>query len=164
MKQYLLPFLVGVALVACILVSFLIGKGRGYTEGYDAAMNQPHQADTIVKVETITIDRPVEVVRWKEREKLVYVPVDSLIYVHDTTFVAMEREFKQYSGEEYEAVVSGVDPALESLKIFRKEMVVTNTMTQKRKWSFSVVAGPSVLYNGDFYSGIGVTLGFGYNF
>lgn len=138
----------------------------GYRKGYDVALNLPHQPDTVWRTETHYIEKPVEVVKWKDREKPVYVPVnkDSLVYVHDTTYIALPREFKQYSGEEYEAVVSGVEPALESLKIFKKEMVVTNTITQKKKWSFSVVAGPSVLYNGEIYSGFGVTLGFGYNF
>lgn len=166
MKQYLVPFLVGVCLVSCCLVFFQIGRAGGYQKGYDDALNLPHVPDTVYRTKVVTIEKPVPVVKWVDREKPVYVPVkvDSLVYVHDTTFIALPREFKQYSGEEYEAVVSGVEPALESLKIFKKEMVVTNTITQKKKWSFSVVAGPSVLYNGEIYSGFGVTLGFGYNF
>lgn len=163
LKQYLIPFFVGVALIACGIVTYQIGRAGGYQRGYDDALALPHKADTVWQDKPVYIDKPVPVVQWRDREKLVYVSKDSLIYVHDTV-PALPREFKQYSGEEYEAVVSGVEPALESLKIFKKEMVVTNTITQKKKWSFSVVAGPSVLYNGEIYSGFGVTLGFGYNF
>lgn len=39
MKEYLLPFLVGVALIAIGIVTFVIGRERGYGEGYSAAMN-----------------------------------------------------------------------------------------------------------------------------
>lgn len=165
MRQYLLPFLVGVALVAAILMSFLIGRGRGYSEGYEKAMNEPHKADTIVKVKTITIDRPVEVVKWKEREKPVYVPVDSLIYVHDTTFVAMEREFRKYGDERYEAQVSGIDPTLDWINVNQKTEYVTNTVVEKRRWSFGATLGPGVFYDfKEVKPGVGLTVGVTYNF
>ena len=165
MRQYLLPFLVGVALISSGLVLFLIGRGRGFSEGYEKAMNEPHKADTIVKVETITIDRPVEVVRWKEREKPVYVPVDSLVYIHDTTFVAMEREFRKYSGKEYEAVVSGIDPTLDWININQKTEYITNTVVEKRRWSFGATLGPGVFYDfKEVKPGVGLTVGVTYNF
>ena len=167
MKQYLIAFLIGVGLVACMLVMFLIGKERGYGMGYSDAMNQPHKADTVWKETPVYIDRPVEIVKWKDREKLVYVPykVDSLI--HDTTFVSLPREYKQYGDDRYEAVVSGIDPVLESIKIQQKTAYITNTVVEKKRWSFGVHVGPGVFWPGQgsqVQFGLGAVAGFGYNF
>lgn len=165
MKQYLIPFLVGVALIACGIVTFQIGKAGGYQRGYNEALNLPHKPDTVWKVDTHFVYQPVEVVKWKDRERLVYVKVDSLVTVHDTTYVAMEREFKKYTGDHYEAQVSGVAPALDWIKVFPKTAYISNTVVQKKKWSFGVTAGPGAFFNGkDVQFGVGAVVGFGYNF
>lgn len=164
MRQYLIPFLVGVSLVACGLVTFQIGRAGGYQKGYDDALNLPHIPDTVYRTKVVTIEKPVPVVQWKEREKLVYVPKDSLIYVHDT-IPALPREFKQYSGEEYEAVVSGIDPSLDWIKISQKTAYITNTVVQRKRWSWSVSVGPGVFWDGKAVKpGAGIVAGFGYNF
>lgn len=167
MKEYLLPFLVGVALIAIGIVTFVIGRERGYGEGYSAAMNEPHKADTVEVIKTIEIEKPVPVVQWKDREKLVYVPVP----VHDTTEVhdtiALPREYRQYGDDRYEAVVSGIDPVLERIKINQKTEYITNTVVEKKRWSFSVTAGFGGVYDfGDrrVHGGPGVLFGGSYNF
>lgn len=164
MKQYLIPFLVGVALIACGIVTFQIGKGLGYDKGFAEALNQPHKADTIWKTDTHFVDRPVE--KWKTKEKLVYVKVDSLITVHDTTYVALEREIKGYKGEHYEAQVSGVEPSLDWIKVFPKTAYIQNTVVQKRKWSFGVSVGPGVFWNGgkEIKPGVGAVAGVQFSF
>ena len=116
LKKYLFPFLVGVAIVAIGIVTFQIGRAGGYQIGYDDALNLPHVLDTVWRTKLVTIEKPVPVVQWKEREKLVYVPKDSLIYVHDTV-PALPREYKQYSGENYSALVSGIAPSLDWINI-----------------------------------------------
>lgn len=138
----------------------------GYRKGYDVALNLPHQPDTVWRTETRYIEKPVEVVKWKDREKPVYVPVnkDSLVYVHDTTFMPLPREYKQYSEENYTAQVSGIDPALDWIKIQQQTAYITNTVVDKRRWSFGITAGPGVLWNGSFHGGIGVVAGIQYNF
>lgn len=164
MKQYLVPFLVGVCLVACCLVFFQIGRAGGYQKGYDDALNLPHKPDTVWRTKLVTIEKPVPVVQWKEREKLVYVPKDSLIYVHDTV-PALPREYKQYSGENYTAQVSGIDPSLDWVTINQQTAYITNTVVQKKRWSWSVTAGAGIYWNGSqVQPGLGITAGFGYNF
>lgn len=163
MEKYLLPFLVGVAFVALCIVTYQIGHGAGYADG----INQPHKADTVWREKTVYVDKPVEVVKWKDREKLVYVPVnkDSLVYVHDTTFMPLPREYKQYSEENYTAQVSGIDPALDWIKINQKTAYITNTVVQKKRWSWSITAGPGAFWNGgNVQFGVGAVVGFGYNF
>ena len=165
MKQYLLPFIVGVALVACILVSFLIGMGRGYSEGYEKAMNEPHKTDTIVKVDTHFVDRPVE--KWKTKEKVVFVPVkvDSLVTIHDTAYIALERERKGYSGDDYELEITGIEPNLEWIKTYQKTQYITNTVVEKKKWSFGVSAGPGIVWDGkEVKPGAAIIIGLQRNF
>ena len=162
MKQYLIPFLVGVAFIALGIVTYQIGHGAGYAEG----INQPHKPDTVWREKTVYVDKPVEVVKWKDREKPVYVPVnkDSLVYIHDTTFIALEREYKLYDGENYQCQVSGIDPALEWLKINQQTAYITNTVVDKRKWTFGITAGPGILYDGKIHAGLGIVAGVQYRF
>ena len=167
MKQYLVPFLVGVALVACCLVFFLIGKETGWQKGYDYAISQPHKADTVEVIKTIEIEKPVPVVQWRDREKLVYVeiPVHDTTEVHDT--LALPREYRKYEDDRYEAVVSGIDPILERIKINQKTEYITNTVVDKKRWAFSVTAGFGAVYDfGDksLHGGPGVLFGGSYNF
>ena len=170
MRQYLVPFLVGVCLVACCLVFFQIGRAGGYQKGYDDALNLPHVLDTVWRTKLVTIEKPVPVVKWKEREKPVNVPakVDSLVYVHDTTFMPLPREYKQYSEENYTAQVSGIDPALDWIKINQKTAYITNTVVQKKRWSFGVSAGPGIFWTtgaaADIAFGMGIVAGLQYNF
>ena len=164
MKQYLIPFLVGVAIVAIGIVTFQIGRAGGYQKGYDDALNLPHVPDTVWRTKLVTIEKPVPVVQWKEREKLVYVPKDSLIYVHDTV-PALPREYKQYSGENYTAQVSGIDPTLDWLKINQQTAYITNTVVQKKKWSFGVSAGPGIVWDGkEVKPGAAIIIGLQRNF
>ena len=168
MKQYLVPFLVGVCLVASMLVTYQIGRGIGYDKGFaEGLVSIPPRTDTVWRDKPVYIEKPVEVVKWKDREKPVYIPVkeDSLVYVHDTTYIPLPREFKQYSGEEYTAQVSGVDPALDWIKINQKTAYITNTVVQKKRWGWNVTAGAGVYWNGSqVQPGLGITAGFGYNF
>lgn len=170
MKQYLIPFLVGVAIVAIGIVTFQIGRAGGYQKGYDDALNLPHKPDTVYRTKVVTIEKPVPVVQWKDREKPVYVPVkvDSLVYVHDTTFMPVPREVKQYSEENYAAQVSGVAPSLDWIKINQKTAYITNTVVQKKRWSFGLSAGPGVFWTtgaaADIAFGMGIVAGLQYNF
>ena len=151
---------------AILLVLLTCSWFWGYRNGYDVALNLPHQPDTVWRTETHYIEKPVEVVKWKDREKLVYVPVnkDSLVYVYDTTFVALEREYKLYEGENYQAQVSGIDPVLDWIKIQQQTAYITNTVVDKRRWTFGITAGPGVLYDGSFHGGVGVVAGVQYRF
>ena len=110
-----------------------------YRKGYKAALALPNKPDTVWHTDTHFVEKPIEVVKWKDREKLVYVPVNKDSLVHDTTYIALPREFKQYSGENYTAQVSGIDPTLDWLKINQQTAYITNTIEKPThyKWSLS---------------------------
>lgn len=144
LKNYLIPFIVGVAFIASGIAIYQIGRRRGY----DDALALPHKADTVWQDKPVYIDKPVPVVQWRDREKIVYVPVkeDSLVYVHDTTFMPLPREFKQYSGENYTAQVSGIDPSLDWLNINQKTAYITNTVEKPIPYDWTLSAFGEVGY------------------
>lgn len=166
-KNYLLPFIAGVTIVACCLVFFQIGKANGYQRGYNAAINEPHKADTVWKEKIVYRDSLVEKIKWVDREKLVYVPVhdSTLVYVGDTVYLAQPMEHKLYSDENLEAEVSGIQPTLDWYKIHQKQAEITNTVYVTKHWNFGIKAGAGVFWDGkEIKPGLGAVFGFGYDF
>ena len=164
MNKFLLPLLVGIALVASSLVFYFIGKGNGYQSGYADALSS-FKSDTVVVRDTIVYDHPVEVIKWKEKEKTVYVAVRDTVVRNDTAYVVLPREHKVYEDSSYKAEISGIEPRLEWIQVNQRTVTITNTIQDKRRWTFGVTAGPGVFY--DFKKvkpGVGIVFGFGYNF
>lgn len=99
--------------------------------------------------------------------------------VPDSALVDIPIERKVYEEDSlYRAVVSGprigkTGPSLDSLLIFSKTttITVTNTVPEyipapRRRWSFGITAGPSVLAtpSGQVHAGLGATIGWQYRF
>lgn len=163
LKQYLLPFAIGAAFILWTAVFFSVGKRAGYEKGYNERIEP--KRDTIVQVDTHFIDRPVEV--WREVEKPVYIAIrdTQIIRTTDSVFVALKRESKRYSGDEYQAQVSGVEPQLDWVKVFPKTMTITERVVEKKRWGFGVSVGPGVYWNGtQVQPGLGAVVGFQYRF
>lgn len=131
-------FVLAVLLIA--VASYIAGgvKGRrtgreiGFRAGYEAGWTAPRPADTLVVRDTLLIDRP-EVV-YQYIEKPVYLPLKDtmLVTIHDTTYIALEREVRGYSGEDYKAQVSGVAPALDWIEVFPKTITITSETPAKK--------------------------------
>ena len=113
-------------IAVCVLIlvggfSYKIGHHFGYKDGYSAY----HPSDTVVVVDTHTVYQPIEVEKWYEKEKLVYIPVHDTTTIHDSTYIAVPREVKQYQDSTYMAQVSGVDPSLDWIKVYQKTTTIT---------------------------------------
>lgn len=143
-----------------------IGLEKGWAAGYEAGYAAVHPSDTLVRVDTLLIDRPVPV--YTEVEKPVYLAVTDtmLVSIHDTTFVALQRTAKGYSGEDYAAQVSGVEPALDWIKVYPKTITITEWAEppQPGRWTFGVAAGPGIVWNGKVHGGVGIVAGVQYRF
>ena len=158
------PILILLAVfLACCTVCFFYGRGKGYKAGYQKGLGVAKR-DTLVIVDTHFVDKPVEI--WKEREKVVYIPIVDTQIVHttDSVFVALEREKRGYSGEDYECQVSGVMPSLDWIRTFPKTTVITETKIDKPRWTFGVSAGPGLLYDGKIHAGVGIVAGVQFRF
>ena len=184
-RDWRTPVFFVLAVLCVCLVSYFAGrvKGRrigwekgaeaGYAEGYAAV----HPSDTLVRVDTLLIDRPVpESSKPSGTEALLLgtiaelsARVDSLRAAKpDTAFVEVPVpiEVKTYKGEDYEAQVSGWHPSLDYIKTFPKTITITEWAEppQPGRWSLGVTAGPGIVWDGKFHGGIGAVLGVQYRF
>jgi len=136
------------------LCGFFIGKAK-----YDKPIIETVTRDTVTIMDTIPhyYPKPVEVEKVRTEYKWLtrVQPVgktDTLVQ-HDSVLVEVPIESKHYHAEEYDAYVSGYLPSLDSINVYRKETIITETITktinQKRKpWGIGIHAG----YGYDFKS------------
>lgn len=163
MKRILVIFGVIVVIALAFFLTAKISNKRGYSNGYSDAFNSIKK-DTLVIHDTTRIEKPVEVVKWKD--KLVYVPVTDTIVKNDTTYIALQFEKKEYRDSTYTAQVSGYKPNLDWIEVYQKTQIVTQTIeVPKKGWSFGIGFGPGVLYNDTgFHGGIAITFGGTFSF
>ena len=163
-------FFVLAVLCVCV-VSYFAGrvKGRrigyevGWSEGFAAGWAAPHPADTTTRTDTIFIDRPVEVVRWRDRVE--YLAVTDTIRIADSVFVEVPIEVRQYADSTYRAQVSGWHPSLDWIEVFARTQTITSTIVKEApRWSLGVTAGPGLLYDGKLHAGLGIVAGVQYRF
>lgn len=148
-------------LVHVIIAIFMLLLG--YTlGGYHASQGISSSTETIIRTDTIrdTIPevRDSIVVRWK----IVRVPsVDTITNeLHDSVYVQLPITQKEYADSNYHAWVSGFEPKLDSLYVFPKTIITTNTkvVNARKPWGVGVQLGVGT-YNGKVspYIGVGVS-------
>lgn len=116
-----------VAIAGAVLIGFLSGFG-GYAFGKRARIVQ---RDTITRVE-LRVDTHKVFVPKLVVQKIIdkeYIPVVDTMRIHDTIFVALEREQKEYADSEYRAIVSGIRPSLDFIEVYPKTKIITQTIT-----------------------------------
>lgn len=126
--------------------------------------------DTLTITHTDTIYK--DSIQVKETLKTVIV-LDTL-YIHDTILL---YEQKHYQDSLSDIWISGISPNLDSVRYFipYKETIIEIEKTSQieRKWGCSLIVGPYIGYGIGVHNnqlimspeiGIGITIGFGYNF
>lgn len=164
-KNFLYVFLAGVLFaIGCYLCFFL---GQSYPKNFKEKIVK----DTLVIRDTIIIKEPIEKIRWKEKDKLVYIPIVDTLIIHknDTAYIAMQEEKVEYEDKEYKAVISGIHPKLEEISVYPKNIYITETKKEifVKHWNFNITAGPAIIYDFNdkkIRSGAGILFGFGYSF
>ena len=165
-EKYATLFIVACVMVLVIGFACKISHRRGYSSGWADCLASA-KSDTLIVTDTLRIDHPVPEYVYIDREKPVYLPVHdtALVVIRDTTYIAVEREIKGYSGDDYRLQVSGVAPALDWIEIKKSTEYITNTIPDVRRWTFGISAGPGLVY--DFHgihAGLGVVAGLQYRF
>ena len=163
-------FFVLAVLCVCVVSYFAgrvkgrrIGREVGYSEGFAAGWAAPHPADTATRTDTVFIDRPVEVVRWRDRVE--YLAVTDTIRVADSVFVEVPIEVRQYADSTYRAQVSGWHPSLDWIEVYARTQSITSTIVKEApRWSLGVTAGPGLLYDGNLHAGLGIVAGVQFRF
>ena len=129
------------------LCGFFAAKGI-----YDQPLQESVIRDTVTLYDTIVqyTPKPVSVERVRTEYKwLPVVRTDTVtrtdyIAYHDTALVEVPITSKHYQSPEYDAWVSGYEASLDSIKVYSKETVITETITRMKppnRLSLDVEAG-----------------------
>lgn len=114
-------------LVAALVAAVSVLSWRlGYRSAVPESIETP-KADTLIVRDTVTVEYPVPILTTITDTLLVAYP--DIVIIHDTTFVQLPKERKEYSGKDYRAVVSGYQPSLDLIKVFPETKVVTRTIS-----------------------------------
>lgn len=161
------------AVFLALLASFALGwtvSSRMAARRARTPGNVRIRRDTLVLRDTLRIDNPVEVERWRVRRDTILVAVTrtDTIVVGDTLFVPQPREAVLYEGAEYSAQVSGVAPRLDWVEVRPVTLVVTErVLASAPRVGAGVQAGLGVQYglaggrwDAGPYVGLGVQLRF----
>ena len=115
------------ALIAVFL--FIIGVAlfriRGLEKEIDALKNAPTDTITIVKTDTLRIAEPVPVYKYIKEKEYVTITDSLLVYDTITKVIELPREYLVYKDTSYRAVVSGVQPRLDSIEVYSKTITET---------------------------------------
>lgn len=118
------------------LCGFFLGKGI-----YQPTFKEKVARDTVVVHDTITDYQPVPVDSAMVRYVTRYLPrvvtdtvvKTDVITCHDSVLVEVPITSKHYGSKDYEAWVSGYEPSLDSIKVYRETQVITETITRTVK-------------------------------
>ena len=133
-----------------------------------AFKNAPADTSTSKKIGTVYIDNPQLIAKYESDKEKVAIEVKKLkkqlaealnlppdtTLIHDTTtqLVFLPREYLVYKDSSYRAVVSGVQPRLDSMEVYQK--TITQTITK-------YVSKPAPILKG--YGGFGASKEIGGN-
>lgn len=137
------------------LCGFFIGKGI-YQPTYGGKVAR----DTVCVRDTVFDYQPAPVDSAKIRYVTRFLPVVrrdtvsrvELITLHDSAQVEVPITSKHYQAKEYDAWVSGYEPSLDSIKVYKETQYITETITRTVKGSklffLDVGAGCEYQFNG----------------
>ncbi len=138
----------GLIAVFSLIIGIAIFRIRNLEKQIDELKNAPADTITIHRTDTIKVEKPKIVYKYKKDT----VVIPDTAFIHDTVthLIELPREYLVYKDTTYRAVVSGVQPRLDSIEVYRPTVTTTITKyvtkTKKTKWGFGVQAGYG--YNG----------------
>lgn len=135
-------------LVAALVAAVSVLSWRlGYRTAVAEAIETP-KADTLIVRDTVTVEYPVPILTTITDTLLVAYP--DIVIIHDTTFVQLPKERKEYSGKDYRAIVSGYQPSLDLIQVFPETKVVTRTISvpsrKRSHFALSLQAGYGITF------------------
>lgn len=152
------------------LLLMLLTAGIGFLLIYMCA-RMSAETETQVKVvyKEVFYERPAPVVSKILPDRYFFIPVEkaTVVTVHDSTFVQVPVEQKEYQDTLYHAWVSGYKPQLDSIRLNIPTTYITTTVTKPApRFSFGVTVGPTFVVTpaGALHGGIGATFGLQYRF
>lgn len=147
--------LIGVGITVAVLLGFCVGRKCGRNAPGEP---QPSKVDTLYIRDTTIITEPQKEPTPDVLIKEIPIPVadsaaiDSLLHectrlerVGDSLQLILLRVQRHYSDTTYDAWVSGIDPNLDSLKIYQASTIITNEIpviqVRRSRWGIGIQAG-----------------------
>lgn len=133
-------FAAGCIAASFLAIAFVLGRVTAPREPVE-----PLKCDTVIvtRVDTITREKPVYYT--VRQVDTIRIAVRDTVRQQDTLFVELPREQRAYRDTSFEAWVSGVEPALDSIRIFAPVQCVTVTervpVKVPTRWGLGVSAG-----------------------
>jgi hypothetical protein len=141
-------------LMYCALVALLLLAGLAIYNRCSKANVVRVERDTIVVYDTIPDYHPVPKDSIVTKYVTRYLPVvshDTIDHflevtkmVHDSVLVEVPITSKHYGNDTYDAWVSGFEPSLDSIKVYRETQYITERVTISKppnKWELDAAAG-----------------------
>lgn len=132
--------LIGAAAVVLLAIAFLMGRATAILPP-----PEPLSRDTVIVTHTDTITREKPVYYARTVTDTLRLVVRDTVRQQDTLYLAVAREQRAYRDTSYEAWVSGVQPSLDSIRIYVPVRCVTVTervpVKVRSRWGLGVAAG-----------------------
>ena len=163
MANKLRTILTLIIFVGCVVGAFFFGRATTRTD----IVRAETERDTIIVRDTIREYYPQEIERVFVRTERVEVPIIVRDTIHDTVYVNLPIEEREYKSEEYRVVIGGFNPYLKSVDVYPQTIYInaTESITKQKRWSgtLGIQGGYGITPMGwQPYAGVGVS--FGYNF
>jgi hypothetical protein len=163
MANKLIAILALIIFAGSVVGAFFFGRATTRTD----IVRTEIARDTIIVRDTIREYYPQEVERVVVRTERVGVPVVVCDTIHDTVYVNLPIEEREYKSNNYRVVIGGYNPYLKSIEVYPQTVYInaTESVTTRKRWSFmlGVQGGYGITPIGwQPYAGVGVT--FGYSF
>lgn len=133
-----------IAVFVCI-IGVALSRIRHLEKELDTYKNAPADTVTVVKVDTLLIAEPKIEYRYVKEKEYVEIADTTVIYDTVTKLIQLPREYLVYKDTTYRAVVSGVQPRLDSIEIYRKNFTTTVTkyveVKKLSRWGLGLQAG-----------------------
>jgi len=148
-RTHLIVFIVGAILG--ILTGFFTGKSL-----YETHESVSVKRDTVMLHDTVThyLPPPKDSVRTKWVTRWLPVAKNDTInhfvevskMIHDTVAVEVPITSKHYGSKDYDAWVSGYEPSLDSIKVYKDTQYITETIevtkkTRRKPWGVGLQVG-----------------------
>lgn len=148
-----------IAILGCML--FYSGCNNHFPDvGKVVTSDTIHISDTIVKIDTIRIEKPIA--------KKVYVSRIDTIFQRDTLTITVPIERKKYQSNEYKAVIEGYKASIISMSVYPKTYIIkdtiqitnTRTIIKPHKWAITAGGGLGYGFNKRIEPYIGINIGY----
>ena len=139
-------------LVLAVAIAFVFGLFVA-KHHYNKPFEEKVERDTVIIHDTIPDYAPSPkdsaTIKWVTKWLPSATKTDTItrwdyFVVHDSVAVEMPITSKHYSGKNYDAYVSGFEPSLDSIKVYQKEVLITERITVSKppnKFELDAVAG-----------------------